>query len=225
MGKRLSLYHFFFTAIKLIGTLSFCNLVIAPPKPSLKPTPKCQLTLAEAPVLRGIKLGMTPQQVSSILPQKLNIRGTERNQTFGISSENTELKEVGIKYNNFGLDGITNVYMVFRDNQLALLEMTYDDTKFESLDAFVYNLTGALHLPGGWERDSYGEQTLNCVGFKIEATLHGGRYYNASLGLPKVVVKNEAPFLAAEERLRKAIEDEELEKKRIEEKKRRAFRP
>lgn len=133
---------------------------VANTKPS--PTPKtCQMTLAEAPSIRGLRLGMTRDEADRIIP---------RNRVTIVDSSDI------VSYPRTGsAGGFENVYQIsaaFAENRLSSLGIIYDpeNVKWKSVREFAATLSENFSLaPVYWKYDARSRTTaeMQCRDFAI----------------------------------------------------------
>lgn len=104
-----------------------------PPKPAPLPTPSnCKLTLAQAPVIRGLRLGMTSDELFTIFPaneqtqldRAQKLKSAELAPHFGYASFQFSISEYPT------LDGFTGI---------GLINIGFLDRKVVSIDASYFN--------------------------------------------------------------------------------------
>lgn len=153
--------------IAAIGTLTLVQAQQTPP------VGKCSLTLAQAPEIRSLRLGMTSEDVLKKFPS-----GADDHQVkSALSSADKEFGRA--KFSISGLDmsrpeyeGVTAFYFEFLDNRLVGLSVSYKSPEWKTLDDFIARLSEAFKLPpaSAWDNlNSTNSKTLTCQGFKISA--------------------------------------------------------
>ena len=141
----------------------------------------CALKLAESPMLRGFRLGMSLREVTArfhkfTMPEtnscgRLNLEFTEGRGT---------LKNLALKPEE--LVGVSRVRLTFIDERLAYLRVTYtSESSPSNLSEFRAALSGSLSLPGKWRVTGGGDNwdqayVVGCDGFKIMAGYLAGSY-------------------------------------------------
>jgi hypothetical protein len=132
-------------------------------------TGECKLTLAQAPAIRGIHLGMTVNEVLAFFP------GAEKNEalrqrlydsrfgwiTANVVPSNYESKErfVGVRYVDFGfLDGVLNFF-----------NYTYNGPEWKTDEQFASRVADSLNLPGveSWKEKTQFGKAVACDGFQV----------------------------------------------------------
>lgn len=185
---------------------------------NLSVTP-CTLKASQAPEVRGIKLGMTAEDLLALFPGSVSEAGISQAvskapnfPSFGVvgldivpSRYSTKDRFAGIGYFNF----------VVLDGRLAQYEVQYQGAPngptWRNLDDFVGKIADAFQLPApnNWTMNAYGASSkdLQCDGFKVRAS-------NVNLSGYLRVSTAEAPLQVQQQRL--AV---------FEEKARREFKP
>jgi hypothetical protein len=128
----------------------------------------CKLTMAQAPAIRGIRLGMTVDQALAVFPgaqADSDVRANLAREHFGSQGvsidpakyESTE-KFVGVNSISFG----------FLDGRLTRFSIQYKGPEWKSDEQFAAKVAEALSLPGveSWKPIPNG-LALSCEGFRI----------------------------------------------------------
>lgn len=150
---------------------------------------KCELTLEQAPELRGFKLGMTVTQARVKLPGVVFPKPDE-NGELTLFLTGTSLR----KSDPAATGDVRNGVLTFFDGRLVSLGIGYGDSvKWDNVDEFVFTVAQSLGLPPIWPRrtsrtDDYGdsevysaERNLFCPGFLISVRLSKLRRPPASI--------------------------------------------
>ena len=169
------------------------------------PPPATPCTVKVAPVIRGIKLGMTTNDVLAMFPG---------------SRENEMVKNAltaGENYGSFGVTGflvfpsqyptkeqftgITSANFTFVDGRLVQYGVTYDRPPWPRPADFINKVAAAFKLPTAesWTIDQGVYKALSCDGFKV-------RTYVNNSGASISVLTSEDPFKIQNER-RAAFEE------------------
>lgn len=141
----------------------------------------CALRLAESPMLRGFRLGMSLREVTArfrkfTMPEtnscgRLNLEFTEGRGT---------LKNLALKPEE--LVGVSRVRLTFVDERLAYLRVTYtSESGFSTLSEFRSALSSSLSLPSKWRVTGGGDNwdqayVIGCDGFKVMEGYLAGPY-------------------------------------------------
>jgi hypothetical protein len=169
--------------------LSACLLLIAistngqTNNPALQP---CSLQLSRAPAIRGVKLGMTVDELLSLFPGssdslgiKDRLAAAEGYSNFGAASfpitpSNWASKErfAGVSYYDF---------RVF-DRRVVRFDVYYEGfptgARWQDTDDLIQRFSDSLHLPGpkDWVKDEgSSRKRLKCDGFEISASADNDR--------------------------------------------------
>jgi len=162
-------------------TLLLCAIVLCVVSTSAAQTPSaspqvagdCKLKLAESPIIRGIRLGMTVDQALEVFPKdskalRMRIESPRFGaQLLGIDPQNTEDKE------NFS--GVRYVHLGFLDGELNFYTISYNGPSWRNEEQFASRVAETLKLPGvdSW-RTVGGRKALTCDGFQISLQLSSG---------------------------------------------------
>lgn len=134
--------------------------------------PTCALKLdqlAEAPELRGFRLGMTPDQARARAPQIQFGRADQ----FGVLKISIN-PSFDPRFDKASFAGVRTISLDFLDGKLIVLWIGYDDTfKWQTVDDFVAGINKSLNLPAAWSAKRGGRQ-LTCEGFSVFVTTIAG---------------------------------------------------
>ena len=152
---------------------SACSAAGQTPNGEPQAASECKLKLSQAPVIRGISLGMNANQVLALFP------GSEKNETlirrlseprFGLITADVVPSYYGSKEK---FEGVRSVTFGFLDGELNFFALMYSGPVWESDDQFAAKVAESLDLPAGkkfW-RVSVGGKTLACDGFEVLARM------------------------------------------------------
>ena len=125
--------------------------------------------LPDAPELRGLRLGMTFDQVKARVPQI----------QFGRPDE-TGLTKTSInplydpRFDKVAFADIRTISFDFLDGRLTTLWIGYESSfKWQSVDEFVKGISKSLSVPAAWSPKRGGQQ-LSCDGFTVFVALIAG---------------------------------------------------
>ncbi len=144
-------------------------------------TAQCSLKLAQAPAIRGLKLGMKMDEVLNIFP------GSRENENVKFAISDNEF------YPRFGVvdffiapaqfagkerfAGISSLYFVFVEGRMVRYSVEYSRPPWPRTDDFVNKIAGAFQLPpaSNWSTDQLGHKNMACDGFRVQITARDGR--------------------------------------------------
>ena len=138
----------------------------------------CSLTAETAPAIRGVRLGMTPEQAVGL---------------FSSSMKKNEIDEAIAKAKETGMHGMSmltfpippangegasgSLGVSFKDGRVAIIAAQYLEPAWESVDQWINKLSESLKLPGpkGWTASTSENpgKVLKCNGIQIEAGIMG----------------------------------------------------
>ena len=178
---------------------------------------KCALTMAQAPSVRGLRLGMTAEEVRALFPDE------------GERPEVWNMLEVAASPPHFGavrvflqpftfpapvnekFAGVDSFLLVIFDGRVTEMTVKYrgpgsipKGPRWESVGDFVSKFAEAYRLPdeSEWERTGARERALKCAGYEVVATTQQG-YGEVSIFNRSYVEKVKERADAAEEKLRR----------------------
>jgi hypothetical protein len=166
----------------------------------------CPLTLEQSPALRGLRLGQAVEDVRKKFPGNQELGGK------GLEVFTAKLSLLDFR-GRPEYDGLLGLSLSFLDGKLVMADTLYDK-QAEWTDAqFRDSVVKGLNLqPTGWfiDGDAY---VLQCNGFKVKTLV-------AKSGM---AVRLERDGLGDE--LKNRLREIELRRKRLEEEKRKVFKP
>jgi outer membrane protein TolC len=135
----------------------------------------CALSLSQAPVIGGFRLGMTTDEVQARLPNS----PTPAPNDIGVST--VHLRGIQSPAGS-AFEGANNITLEMLDGRLAYIRVSYPATnKWQSKDEFIANIAERLNINGPWRsfydwenktiRDSEDlrDSALECNGFRLSA--------------------------------------------------------
>ena len=154
----------------------------------------CQLTLAGAPDLNGIRLGMTPDEVLALFPGSKDDAEVQnylsrRPSQFGVS-------ELAIKPARFEskekFTGINQITFALLDGRVSTFTVNYGGPEYSHVDKFVSKFIDGKNLPPPDQWEAYVGmdnqlKTLKCAEFEIRV-FAGGSGGNLNYVLMKDLV-------------------------------------
>jgi serine protease Do len=109
----------------------------------------CDLTVGRSPALRGLRLGMTTEEVSTRL-RGLSLPSSDR---CGLSYLAVAEKRLALLSREF--EGLSLLRLAFVDGRLAYLHVAYQsEFPWKSFEAYLSTLSASLNLPNDWRRAS-----------------------------------------------------------------------
>jgi hypothetical protein len=179
---------------------------------SPSPATKCTLTVAEAPAIRGVKLGMTTEQLFSLFPGSARNEFDQRSlaaarQLLSVGSVSFGVGEYNSPHNE-RLKDVNGIFIQFFDAQIVdfTVQYTRGPNWFSNLDDLVAKFSEALHLPppSDWTASNGASKVLKCNGFEIEVGfVNGSGAGRVSMRDPSWQIKAKQRREAEEERLRR----------------------
>jgi hypothetical protein len=163
------------------GTQNTAASVSSPStKPAEQEKPVCTLTLAGAPDIKGLRLGMTPEQVLALFP------GSEQDSDvsaslarppspFGVSSFLIRPDKYQSKENFAGINQIT---LTLLDNRVSTLYIGYNGPEWSHVDKFIAKFAEGTNLPAADAWEAYVGldnqlKILKCTDFEIRVFAGG----------------------------------------------------
>jgi len=145
----------------------FCTCVVANAQSTSCPLKPDQL--ANAPELFGVRLGMTPPEVKTLLP----LVQFGRPDPFGVMKTSFN-PHFDSRVDKTAFPDVRTISLEFLDGKLVTLWIGYEATfKWPKLDQFVANLSKSLSVPADWPVKRNGRE-LSCDGFSLFASIIGG---------------------------------------------------
>ena len=143
---------------------------------------ECKLTLAQAPAIRGMRLGMSAEQLLAQIPGSeadSDLLAKLSRDYFGSRSARVVPGNYVTAQEKFA--GIKSVDVHFLDGRLMSLYIQYDGPEWSSANQFVARLAELLNLPGvaSWKPVNSG-LAIVCDGFEISGQIPG----------PAIVIKD-----------------------------------
>lgn len=128
-------------------------------------------TLPTAPELYGFRLGMTHDDIKTLVPQTQFPKADH----FGVA-KTTINPSFDSKIDQKKFEGVRSISLDLLDDRLTSLWIGYDDTyKIKTVDEFIKAITQSLQVSGNWSSWRSRGQQLRCADFQlIVSTLAGG---------------------------------------------------
>jgi hypothetical protein len=136
-------------------------------------TNECKLKLSQAPAIRGIRLGMSAEQVLAQIPgaeSDSNFLAVLSRDYFG--SRNATVVPGNYATSKEKFAGINAISLSFLDGRLLTFFVQYNGPEWRSKEQFVARVAEVLNLPGvgGWKA-SNNALALACDGFEISVQI------------------------------------------------------
>lgn len=127
--------------------------------------PQCTITSANAPIVRGFKLGQPFIGAAELVARPTFLRSAKANE---VGLRRVYLTRIIVKDEGV-LEGARSISLHYLDDQLSSIEVMYDSSvKWESDAHLASAVAKQLQLPTkGWTQ-SYAGPRLTCDGFFIE---------------------------------------------------------
>lgn len=202
----------------VLALLALTAVVQSPGQSPDRPagTSKCSLTVANSPAIRGVRLGMTVEQLLALFPGsaekevvKSALASANGYPYFGVA----RLFFAPVQYGPpagerfAGVDGVTATLL---DGRVVEVTVQYSapsasgaGVSWRETGEFVAKLSAAFHLPPASDWQAGSTSVLNCDGFEIAASgENGGR---VTLKDGSYIEKVKERRAADEERRRRAF--------------------
>ena len=155
--------------------------------------PNCKLSLAQVPVLHGLKLGMSVEEVLALYPD-FNVEPVDK---FNVRPASLYVKSDPAA--KALLPDVFGVYLHFLKEKLVHLEISYWASG-QSQDEFQLEKTAILGLAGIW---ALGNEAFECETFEIQAI---------KSPLPRIVMTDKAARNILAKRIEESYRKPEKEK-------------
>lgn len=163
---------------------------------------RCSLTEATAPAVRGIKLGMSVDQIAALFPG--STRRKETKDALANAKAGTEVVHVTFEASDGGKDQNTDVASFsvgFHKGRVIDLSIQYLGPEWKNVDEWIAKLSEALGLPrvNNWQPgpSETPNKVLRCSGIEIEAAAEGG---GGSITIRSTETHNDSQDRAREEK-------------------------
>ncbi|HEV2903737.1 MAG TPA: hypothetical protein VGW32_01750 [Pyrinomonadaceae bacterium] len=192
--KTLFALTIFFGATSLVYGQS------APTQPS-----QCSLKLAQSPSVRGIKLGMSVENLLAFFPGSASEDGIKLSASQAANFPHFGVVGFGVFPSRYSTKerfaGIDTLNFVILDGRLAQFEVQYlrppNGANWRNIDDFIAKITDAFQVPASknWTAHQSNPSTkeLKCDGFQLRAS-------NVNLTGSLTVATVDAPFQIRKER-------------------------
>lgn len=147
--------------LAILSLAAFGSVAIA--QSNAATPPKCTLTVAQAPTIRGFKLGMTTEQIKARFPNVVIKKSNE----FGYVDVEVDASSV-LNAEKVNFDNVGNIRLAFLDERLVSIGIRYLPSAYwENVRQFVPLISAKYNLNGDWQSDDISSR-LACNGFKVE---------------------------------------------------------
>jgi hypothetical protein len=140
----------------------------------------CTLTLAGAPTIKGLHLGMAPDEVLALFPgskEDAQVRASvsAAPSEFGVSNFVIRPAQYGSKDK---FTGINQISLNLFDGRVAALTIGYDGPAYSHVDKFVEKVLEGTNLPGVEQWEAYvgmdnSLKILKCADFEVNVFIGG----------------------------------------------------
>jgi len=167
------------TALNALALVAMAAYVQGAGQP--RPQSPCALTEATSPSVRGVRLGMSTDQLVALFP------GSTRRREFREAVERVKASASGeTAYLSFdhsdssgdSLDGVGSVSVGLNKGRVMEFTFTYLGPTWRNVDEWVARLSESMKLPGArsWVVGPHEtpNKVLSCNGIEIEAAIQGG---------------------------------------------------
>lgn len=147
---------------------------------SQKETP-CTLALSQAPAVRGIKFGMTRDEIENLLGIRFvgNTLSTEDGE---IGLSNVGFYRVMVNKYPQQIEGVEAIQLRLFQNKVYSFSLSFErSNNWSNTEQFTSFLSENLNLPKNWETAGSSVARMNCQGFRVEAN---------SYFLPEISITN-----------------------------------
>ena len=176
------------------------------------PQARCTLTESTAPSIRGLRMGMSAQELLAVFPnitKKKELKDTIDQAKSATTSEPVYLGfDPAIDGDARQFTGVDSVSAGLYKARVVDISVQYSGGTWQTVDEWIAKLSETFKLPGARDwvvgQNEAPNKTLTCEGVTIEAAIQGG---SASLRIRNSAYLREADerSKAAEERRRKEI--------------------
>jgi hypothetical protein len=182
------------TRILFVSLFTATLTITAFSQPQNQPenAPVCSLSLSQAPVIRGIRLGMKPDEWLKLFPG-----GAQDEKIKAILDQPPAYPEYGLKrivfessssWGSWGgafkilpkeeFSGIDRAYLTLFDNQIVQFQIFYSPVysngsrvpAWDDISQLITIFSETFNLPkiSAWEKKDYQSAVLKCPGFELE---------------------------------------------------------
>jgi hypothetical protein len=197
-------YLFVLTALACLALPTFSQ---TPSNSSAKSV--CSLTRDQSPEIRGIRLGMSTEQLKNLFPQEETrrrivdaVNAAKQDENYGAGRLDLPLDRTDSRWK-----GVNYLSLRLVDERVTGISISYVGPEWKTVDQFVAKLSEGFRLPGSaWEISRGTSALLNCDGFRVQAHAASGSTESSvhvvDLKAPEVVEERRE---AAKEKVRQAF--------------------
>lgn len=139
---------------------------------------KCTLTREQSPEIRGIRLGMSAEQLRRLFPESNNqqtitdaIANAKKVESYG---ESRLTLQPDPRTPNPRFAGVNFISVELLDERVTRFSVQYVGPEWNNVQEFVAKLSEGLKLPTGFSEGNDSYSNLKCDGFKIDAYVNRG---------------------------------------------------
>ncbi len=171
-----------------------------PPKPA---APQCTLPVEKAPVIRGLRLGMSLEELWKLFPDRAEqpevkdvLKDVDKPPRYGAANLSFSTPQRPDQESIF--DGISGFNFIVLDGRVKEISIRYTGTQrstpFWTPEGFITQISQTFSLPGieNWSGKS-SQRKITCAGFELSISLRG---YVDSRGILPVEYSNPTISLA-----------------------------
>lgn len=152
---------------------------------------KCDLKSAQSPELRGLRLGMTADEART----SYKVLEAEPEDEFHVTRLRLEPGD-----NQLAAEAVRDIAVELIREKVVTIRLVYNPTeRWKDQREFTDGLSKSLKLPLVWKAEKVGStitgMMMQCAGFKVSATLIGGRIpvvYLSSLEAEPMLLRRQA---------------------------------
>jgi hypothetical protein len=156
----------------------------------------CRLTTAQAPQVRGLRLGMSLDEFLAVFPGSRvefanQLASFEIPQRYGINMINIHQPD---RFAGDTFKGVSFIQATFVDNKLGDFSLNYQNTRWANLDEFIDKLGEFFNLPKastwsiGARDEIFVSEILRCVGVELSVGIRKDSPESQSSSLGVTVV-------------------------------------
>lgn len=141
---------------------------------------RCNLTLAQAPIIRGLRLGMGVDELLTLFPRSREDPEIISTLASAKGAPNYGLANLGFashKYPSSPLSKNVNLFSIqMFDNRVSSIDVYYNGPAWTNVDEMIVKVAQSLNLPGAqdWSQSfSQNTKSLKCNGFEVSVTAVG----------------------------------------------------